>query len=380
MSLKRCSIALAVGVFTLLLVGRALSQAANEDVGELKQPERITSRVYDIRDLLMQIRQYPARSALVPPTRIGERYPARPVEGRATTSPAGGGDAPYTREQLVDMFLTLIRETVDPDSWRDNGGTLGAIREIQGQLIVTQSEENQRQLAELLRQLRETSAKMVTVRADWVFLSPADLRRLAKPLPGDPSLLAVDRAALDKLLADGAASGFNGQVTGFNAQTVHIASGPARTVVSEQTPVVGGGDNTAAYEPVASVVQAGLLLEVTPVLTPDASSVMLDVQSVASDWKSPSARPATRPATFPQALGVAPPEVDRVEMMVQQLRTSVALPTGRPVVIGGMSWDVKVPQSKDARTELVLVIEVNGSRGEAAPVLPPAGGGKPILD
>src|SRR5215211_2001945 len=103
MSRKRFTIVgVAASCFTLLLVGRAVSQAADADAAgqaiaeQQEQPVRGTTRVYDIRDLLMQIRQYPARSALGPPTRIGERYPARPLEGRATTSPYDS-DTPYTR-------------------------------------------------------------------------------------------------------------------------------------------------------------------------------------------------------------------------------------------------------------------------------------------
>ena len=374
MSLHRTAVALApVALCVLLLAGRAAAQSpeakaqAAAIAAEQAEEERVrvNTEVYDIRDLLMQKREYPAKSALVPPTRIGERYPGGAgAPARPTTMPASANTAesPQRREDLVEQILTLIKETVDPDSWRDNGGTVGAIRELQGQMIVTQNKANHAALAGLLKQLRERSARMVTVRANWVMLSPDDLRAVAKPLAADPSLLRVDRAAMEKLKD---LQQFQGQVTCFNAQTVHVASGRARTVVTEQTPVVG--TEAAAYEPGASVVQAGLLLEVTPVLTPDGTTVMLDVQSVASEWESNarSGAAATRPAGMP-------PEIDRVELMVQQLRTSVALPTGQPVVIGGLSYDLDTPGGADKRSQLYLVIEVVGSRGEssAGQVLP----------
>jgi hypothetical protein len=274
-----------------------------------------------------------------------------PMSG--TGMSGGSGEASTTREQLVEQILTLIKETVDPDSWRDNGGTVGAVRELQGQLIVTQNKVNHAALASLFKQLRERSARMVTVRANWVLLSPDDLRAVAKPLDRDPALLRVDRGALEKLkdLVQ-----FQGQVTCFNAQTVHVASGRARTVVTEQTPVVG--TEAAAYEPGASVVQAGLLLEVTPVLTPDGLTVMLDVQSVASQWESNA-----RSGSTTQPAGT-PPAIDRVEMLVQQLRTSVALPTGQPIVVGGLSYDPDEPVGSPGRSQLYLIVEVNGSKGE----------------
>src|SRR5439155_2391569 len=63
----------------------------------------------------------------------------------------------------VEEITALITQTVAPDSWRDAGGTIGSVRELQGQLIVTQTPENQRLLQGLLEQLRETRAIQVTV-------------------------------------------------------------------------------------------------------------------------------------------------------------------------------------------------------------------------
>ena len=57
-----------------------------------------------------------------------------------------------TRQELVDQIIKLITDTVAPDSWRDAGGSVGSIKELSGQLIVTQTPENQRQLTNLLEQ------------------------------------------------------------------------------------------------------------------------------------------------------------------------------------------------------------------------------------
>src|SRR5882724_6762662 len=54
-------------------------------------------------------------------------------------------------------------DTVNTDSWKDRGGSVGALRELEGQLIVTQTPENHRQLKNLLDQLREERAIQVTV-------------------------------------------------------------------------------------------------------------------------------------------------------------------------------------------------------------------------
>src|SRR6185369_4819613 len=58
--------------------------------------------------------------------------------------------------------------TVSTETWKDNGGTVGSLRELSGQLIVTQTPENQRNLVKLLEQLRETRAIQVTVEARFL--------------------------------------------------------------------------------------------------------------------------------------------------------------------------------------------------------------------
>jgi hypothetical protein len=89
-------------------------------------------------------------------------------------------------------------------------------------------------------------------------------------------------------------------MTFFNSMTVRINSGRARTVITDQVPVVGAA--APANQPNASLVQAGLVLEVTAVLNPAGDKVTLNVQSVAS-WQSPppsaaAVGPATRPFTL----------------------------------------------------------------------------------
>ncbi|HMB96513.1 MAG TPA: hypothetical protein VKK61_10780, partial [Tepidisphaeraceae bacterium] len=67
------------------------------------------------------------------------------------------------RADLVASIIKLMEDTVASDSWKDNGGNVGSIRELGGQLIVTQTPENLRSLARLLEQLRETRAIQITV-------------------------------------------------------------------------------------------------------------------------------------------------------------------------------------------------------------------------
>jgi hypothetical protein len=55
-----------------------------------------------------------------------------------------------TTQQRTDGLVKLIQQSVDPTSWRDQGGQIGGIRAMQGQLIITQTPENQVEIAYLL--------------------------------------------------------------------------------------------------------------------------------------------------------------------------------------------------------------------------------------
>jgi hypothetical protein len=68
----------------------------------------------------------------------------------------GPPDSGVSRTEAVDAYIKLIEDTVLSDSWKDNGGAVGSIREIGSQLIVVQTLEGHRQIANLLHDLRSS--------------------------------------------------------------------------------------------------------------------------------------------------------------------------------------------------------------------------------
>lgn len=64
---------------------------------------------------------------------------------------------PLTHQEVVDQLAKTVTDLVDPESWRDNGGNVGAIRELMGLLIVTQTPENQKKVKDTLTALRAAS-------------------------------------------------------------------------------------------------------------------------------------------------------------------------------------------------------------------------------
>jgi hypothetical protein len=94
-------------------------------------------RIYDVRDLIRADFDLPARISADP------FFPA--------------GSPTYLNS--MDRLILLLTETVEPVSWRDNGGVVGNIRAFAGRLIVVQSAAAHAQIAELLDQLRNDSAQ-----------------------------------------------------------------------------------------------------------------------------------------------------------------------------------------------------------------------------
>lgn len=100
---------------------------------DLRQRSTIT-KTYDIRDLLRGKAQ------------------AGKTEQAPVTIP----------QERVELVMKLVTGTIDSESWRDNGGKIGALKEIHGQLIVTQTKDNQKaieNLLELTRKLMVTEVK-----------------------------------------------------------------------------------------------------------------------------------------------------------------------------------------------------------------------------
>lgn len=147
-----------------------LGYTIDEGVITISTDEQLASnvitRVYDIRDLIINIPDFDN----APDFNLQAGGGSGGGGGQQLFSGGGGNeeDEGPTRTELVDQIIQLIQDTIASDSWKDNGGAVGSVRELQGQLIVTQTPENQRQLVRLLEQLRETRAIQVTIEARFL--------------------------------------------------------------------------------------------------------------------------------------------------------------------------------------------------------------------
>ena len=131
--------------------------------------KNVETRTYDVRDLLVRIPDF---------------------DPATTTQPT-----PESREAMVQQLVDLIQNTVEADTWKSNGGLIGAIQELGGQLILTTEPKTQEQILTLLKQLREGRAIQISVEARFMLvdvaqLPPAFNRMLREAKPADATATA----------------------------------------------------------------------------------------------------------------------------------------------------------------------------------------------
>jgi len=101
---------------------------------------KLTTRVYDIRDLI---------TAIMGPPPTPAPYSVSDLAKWAAM-----------RSAHLDQLIQLIEDTIATDSWKEAGGTIGSMRVLGDRLIVTQTRENQERVADLLAALRTDPSRL----------------------------------------------------------------------------------------------------------------------------------------------------------------------------------------------------------------------------
>src|SRR4051812_10052746 len=294
-----------------------------------------------------------------PLVRVSEAPPAGP-QGFAPGQPV---PAATSGNLMVDAVIRLIEDTVMPESWKDNGGATGAIREMNGSLVITQSAEAHEQIARLLDQLTEQRLRQVRVRLHWVYATPQALRELQDGKPVVPQ--EVEPAALAKLPKDAVHQ--QGEIVCFSGQSVTLQSGRSHAYVSELRPVVGA--QAVGIEPAIQSFQDGLSATISPTILIGGKYVLLSVNNTVSeggeaapvDLRGAARVSTTQPdgtiISLPASVGVS--LVQRPNTLSQSLRTTLRVPIGKLVAVGGMTLEPSKDQT-DA-PQLLLLVEVTTS-------------------
>lgn len=126
--------------------------------------------IYDVRDLIFEIPDFDAVPSLDLDSILGGdggggQSPFEDDDEDDEDSPLGIG-----QEELdnLDDLLDIIRQNIDPDGWRANGGETGTVQPFQQYLVITNTAKNHRQIRDLLRQLREIRNIQITVESRFI--------------------------------------------------------------------------------------------------------------------------------------------------------------------------------------------------------------------
>jgi hypothetical protein len=283
----------------------------------------LVTRAYDVRDLLLETPDF----TNAPRLGIGLRL-------SSTTQPAA---TTLSVEQRLGELASLIRARVAADTWGSRGR---AVTALAGRLIVTQTADVHEQVRTLLRDLRDAREAQITVETRFITIDDAAAatlpeslqRRLAIVRAGAGTEPSIDGAPLTlpeevALVLKKSNTLTAPRITLFSGQRAYVMTGTQTAYVADVT-VSRRADGSATTQASIDVAQAGVVLDLHALASPDHRRVTLTLQPQLARMVSiePSG-PIPLPGTNPVALHR--PTVD-----LQMLRTTVSLESGSTVLVG----------------------------------------------
>ena len=118
--------------------------------------------VYDIKDIIMSVPDF------LNAPKVGLTLPKQPSHERPYFDDAdteGAEEESYgdDSDSRVAEIINLIRKTIESGSWRENGGTVASISELNGNLVITQTSDAHGRVQSLLGKLREERTVQIAV-------------------------------------------------------------------------------------------------------------------------------------------------------------------------------------------------------------------------
>jgi type II secretory pathway component GspD/PulD (secretin) len=259
--------------------------------------------------------------------------------------------AQFEARTSVSGLVQTIQSVISPTNWDQAGGPM-SISQLGNALIVSADTNTHSQIEKLLDLFRKRwgTLKTVSVRAWWVPLTENQLNELVAGA-GAADRLAfglVDEAAFKKLLdshrQDNSPSGYRAAITCYNGQTVGAIAGDQTIAVTDLQAVTAKGEAGAvkpiAYSPVVQMIQEGAALQVTPIVTTSGKFLILDIHSRVNQ-RAPRHSKLVDARDGGKGDGNSPAEVvaalDRPRLNVQRLSTTLRVPVGATMLIGGMT-------------------------------------------
>ena len=269
--------------------------------------------------------------------------PKLTVLGQAT----GNVEMPSARTS-IDALIEAIKATIAPTSWTDVGGE-GSIARLGNSLLISAEAKTHSQIEALLGLFRQRwkTLRTVTVRLHWLWLTDEQLATLLpEKRAADAPYALVDEAAWQKRprADERFGPGYRAVITCYNGQTVNTVAGGQNllvtsvSAVSSKDPAPPHAEKTI-YSPSIVSIQDGAGLQITPLVSASGKYVVLDVHSRVTRLSQPTKpKDSTPKADPPQEIDAA---VNRTVVVTQQLATTLRVPGGKTMLVGGMTFEIE---------------------------------------
>jgi len=136
--------------------------------------ENPVTHLYDIRDLLVDVPDFDNAPDLTPNAALdrmdANRAPGDRLFGDKRAEKPAGGDR-LSRDEMIGKIKDFVTTVVDPKSWESNGGDVGRIMEINGNLAIATTERNHREISSLLSKLREVRSLQINVESRFLLVN-----------------------------------------------------------------------------------------------------------------------------------------------------------------------------------------------------------------
>ena len=269
------------------------------------------------------------------------------------------GEGSSAGQSSMDDLVNVIKVTIAPELWTEENG--GSIAKLGNALIISADADTHEQIDAMLNLFRKRwgTVRTVSLEAYWLWMTEAELAPAMAEAPAQPTkggdlktfgLIKAD--AWKTILEDRRKpeskhrAGWRAKITCYNGQTVHTVSGTQRLAVVQVRPVMSRGDDNKpegriAYQPEVHLIQEGAALQVTPIAGVSGETVLLDIHSrVSLPEEQKPAPPQPVVGQFRAEGGPAEivDVIDRERLLVQRFSTTLRVPVGEPMLVGGMTF------------------------------------------
>jgi hypothetical protein len=291
----------------------------------------------------------------------------------------------------LDDLINAITSIIEPTQWDQVGGQCSIVP-LGNTLLISANSRMHEQITKLFDVFRQRwgTLRTVSVQAHWLWLSDPQVASLLEDKqakPGDrPAFGLVNDAAWESLVkelrqaAEKQPAGYQAVFTCYNGQTVHAVSGAQRRVVTGMVPVVGEAGQVG-YQPEVTTLQEGAAIQLTPMVTTGGKLVVLDVHSRVVLLRDKPGRVGVdleAPAGGKSVVRDLAAVIDRPQVSLQHLETTLRVPVDRRMLVGGMTFEAQ-PKAGEPALYLFIKPKVQELRDDqtAKPAANPAPAAKP---